>query len=137
MSVPVPKRGKGELEVNTKARALTVHTFRNLQNEKYFPKEQEVFINQMRNCALTIQRLCWRANNIKVEGIQTRYERRIDLEDQAAELCNDMTDLIETAKMMFHLPGRKTSYWIGEYTVLRSMIRNWRESDVNRLKPTG
>ena len=28
MSVPVPKRGQGELEVNTKARALTVYTLK-------------------------------------------------------------------------------------------------------------
>lgn len=116
---------------------MTVHTFRNLQNEKYFPKEQEVFINQIRDCALTIQRLCWRANNIKVDNIQTRYQDRMLLQDRAADLCNDMMDLLETAKMLFHLPGRKTAYWIGEYSKLRAMIRGWHNEDAKRLKPNG
>ena len=135
MSVPAPKRGVGELDVNTKALQMTVHTFRNLQNEKYFPKDQEVFINEMRQCALDIQRLCWMANNIKVDDIQSRYERRLDLQDRAAEKCNDMVMLIETAKKLFHLTWRKTAYWIKQYTALRSQIVAWHNSDVKRLKP--
>ena len=135
MSVPVPKRGEGQLDVNTKALTMTVHTYRNLKNEKYFPKEQEVFINEMRKCALDIKRLCWIANNIKVDNIQSRYKRRIDLQDQAAEKCNDMIMLIETAKKLFHLSWKKTAYWIKQYAELRTIIRAWHDKDVNRLIP--
>ena len=124
MSVPVLKRGEGKLDVNTKALEMTAHTYRNLMNEKYFPPQQVVFINEIRRCAIDIQRYCWRANNIKVDGNMKRYERRIDLEDQAADLCNDMMMLIETAKKLFHLPGKKTAYWIAEYAKLRTMIRS-------------
>ena len=116
---------------------MTVHTYRNLANEKYFPKEQSEFIREMRTCALDIQRLCWRANNIRVDGNPKRYERRTDLQDQAAEFCNDMLMLIETAMKLFHLPWKKTKYWIDEYAKLRKMIRAWREGDVKRLKPEG
>lgn len=66
MSVPVPKRGHGELEVNSKARALTVYTLKILENEKWFPKEQAAFIAKLQDCAIEIQALCWEANNIKV-----------------------------------------------------------------------
>lgn len=135
MSVPVPKRGEGQLDVNTKALAMTVHTFRNLENEKYFPKSQTMFIEEMQKCALDIQRLCWIANNIKVENVPTRYARRIDLQDRAAEKCNDMIMLIETAKKLFHLRWKKTAYWIKQYVELRTAIRAWHEGDVKRLKP--
>ena len=65
MSVPVPNRGHGELEVNTKARALTVYTLKILENEKWFPKSQIAFITKLQDCAIEIQALCWEANEIK------------------------------------------------------------------------
>ena len=135
MSVPVPQRGQGELEVNTKARALTIYTLKILENEKWFPKNQNAFIDMLRNCAIEIQSLCWEANNIKVDGSLKRYERRIDLQDQAAEKCNRMCMLIETAKPLFHLESKRVRYWIKLTTELRSLIRGWHDKDVKRLKP--
>ena len=137
MSVPVPKRGEGELEVNTKARNMTAHTFKNLENEKYFPKGQEVFINRMRECALDIQGKCWIANNIKVDDVKSRYDRRMNLQEEAADKCNEMIMLIETAKQLFHLSGKKTAYWINQYAELRAMIRSWHGKDVIKQKPKG
>ena len=46
MSVPVPQRGHGELEVNTKARVLTVYTLKILENEKWFPKDVSVTVKR-------------------------------------------------------------------------------------------
>ena len=88
MSVPVPKRGEGELEVNTKARNMTAHTFKNLENEKYFPKGQEVFINRMRECALDIQGKCWIANNIKVDDVQSRYGKTTECDAEDLRACS-------------------------------------------------
>ena len=135
MSVPVPQRGHGELEVNSKARALTVYTLVILENEKWFPKSQSAFIDMLRTCVIEIQSLCWEANNIKVDGNQKRYERRIDLQDQAAEKCNRMCMLIETAKPLFHLESKRVRHWIKLTVELRSLIRGWHDKDVNRLKP--
>lgn len=137
MSVPVPQRGHGELEVNSKARALTVYTLKILENEKWFPKEQSAFIAKLQDCTIEIQALCWDANNIKVDGNQDRYRRRIDHQDQAAEMCNRMMMLIETAKPLFHLESKRVRYWIGMTKDLRSMIRAWRDKDAERLKPGG
>lgn len=103
MSVPVPQRTQGELEVNTRARILCVYTFKILENEKWFPKSQTAFITKLQDCVVEIQALCWEANNIKVDKSAERYQRRIDLQDQAAEKCNRMMMLIETAKPLFHL----------------------------------
>lgn len=135
MSVPVPNRGHGELEVNTKARALTVYTLKILENEKWFPQSQIAFITKLQDCAIEIQALCWEANEIKVNGNEQRYQRRIELQDLAAGKCNRMTMLIETAQPLFHLQTKRTRYWIGLVITLRNLIRGWREKDVIRLKP--
>lgn len=135
MSVPVPKRGHGELEVNTKARALTVYTLKILENPKWFPKEQAAFIAKLQDCAIEIQALCWEANSIKVGESIERYRRRIDKQDQAAETCNRLMMLIETAKPLFHLESRRVRYWIGMTKELRTMIRAWRDKDAQRLRP--
>lgn len=137
MSVPVPQRGHGELEVNSKARALTVYTLKILENEKWFPKRQSAFIAKLQDCAIEIQALCWDANNIKVDGSPDRYRRRIDHQDQAAEMCNRMMMFIEIAKPLFHLESKRVRYWNGITKELRSMIRAWRDKDAIRLKPGG
>ena len=135
MSVPVPNRSEGELEVNTKARALTVYTLKILENEKWFPKTQQAFISKVQDCVIEIQSLCWEANNIKVGSNAERYKRRIDLQDQAAEKCNRLMMLIETAKPLFHLESKRVRYWIKNTKELRNYIRGWHDKDVDRLKP--
>ncbi len=136
MSVPVGKRGHGELEVNTKARALTVYTLKILENEKWFPEKQRAFIEKLQDCVIDIQSMCWEANNIRVDGDSGRYERRITLQDTAAEKCNRLHMLIETAKPLFHLESRRVRYWVELTLDLRNTIRGWRDSDVKRLKPS-
>lgn len=135
MSVPVPQRGHGELEVNTKARVLTVYTLKILENEKWFPKEQIAFITKLQDCAIEIQALCWEANNIKVGDSMERYRRRIELQDEAGNRCNRMMLYIETAKPLFHLESKRVRYWIGMVRDLRTLIRAWRDKDAQRLRP--
>lgn len=135
--MPVPKRGHGELEVNTKARALTVYTLKILENEKWFPQTQKAFIDKLRDCVIEIQALCWEANEIKVAGNMERYLERIKLQDKAASKCNRMNMLIETAKPLFHLQSKRCRFWIKQTSELRNMIRGWRENDIKRLKPQG
>ena len=135
MSVPAPRRGSGELEVNTKARALTVYTLKILENEKWFPKSQQAYINKLQDCAIEIAALCWEANNIKVDKNPDRYARRTSLQDQAAEKCNRLCMLIEIAKPLFHLASKRVRYWINMTTELRGFIRGWHDNDAERLKP--
>ena len=135
MSVPVGQRSEGELVVNTKARKLAVYTLKILENEKYFPRKQAAFISKLQNCAIEIVALCWEANNIKVGNSEERYTERIRLQDKAASLCNRMCALIEIAKPLFHLESKRVRYWIGLTVEVRTMIRSWRDNDIQRLKP--
>ena len=137
MSVRVSDRNTGVLEVNTKARELTVYTLKVLSNEKWFPASQSVYIQKMQDCVLEIQALCWEANNIKVNDIQRRYDRRLELQEQAVSKCDRMQMLIETAKPLFHLDTKRVTFWIDQTKELRSMINAWNTSDIKRLEPQG
>ncbi len=135
MSVPVPQRSEGELEVNTKARVLTVYTLKILENEKWFPQSQKAFITKLQDCVIEIQALCWEANNIRVNGDPEKYKRRMNLQNQAAEKCNRMLMLIDTAKPLFHLESKRVRYWSAMTRELRNYISGWHTKDVDRLKP--
>ena len=123
------------MEVSTKARDLTVYTLQILSNEKHFPQDQGAYIDMIRNTAIEISALCWEANNIKVGNDRSRYERRLNLQDQAADKCNRLCFLIEVAKPLFHLGSKRYIYWISQTTELRSYIRAWRDQNANALKP--
>jgi len=135
LSVPVGKRSEGELVVNTKARKLAVYTLKILENDKYFPRSQSVFIAKIQNCVIEIVSLCWEANNIKVGNNEDRYAERIRMQDRAASLCNRLCVLIEISKPLFHLESRRVRYWINLTVEVRNKIRAWRDNDARRLKP--
>ena len=137
MSVPVPKRNTGELEINTVARELCVHTLRITANEKIFTEDQRAFTERIRATAIEIYTTCWKANNIKVGTSSRRYETRIRQEAHAGDLCNELYALIEIAKPLFHLRSTKAIYWQKLTVGVRNRIRAWYDSDVNRLRPQG
>lgn len=114
---------------------MTVYTLKILENKKWFPDEQKAFIAMLQECVIEIQALCWEANNIKVNGNEERYKRRIDMQDRAAEKCNRMMMLIETAKPLLHLQSKRVRFWIKLTSELRNYIRGWHDKDVERLKP--
>ena len=130
MSVPVPQRGEGKLEVNTLAKDLVVYTLKITANKNVFTEDQDYFIQRLNDTVVSIHLQCWRANNIKVGDNEQRYKDRIEL-----QACNDMEALIEIAKPLFHLRSDRVSYWTTKVTTLRNKIRSWKESDVQRLKP--
>lgn len=135
MSVAVPNRGTGELEVNTQARVLVVYTLKILENKKWFPQEQEKYIEKLQDCVIEISALCWEANEIKVDNDWDRYRERLRLQDKAASLCNRMLNLIEIAKPLFHLTSKRVRYWSRETRKVRATIRGWRQENAERLKP--
>ena len=137
MSVPVPKRKTGELDVNTLARALCVYTLRITANPKTFQPDQVSYTELLRRCAIQIHTMCWRANNIRVAGSQQRYEDRITAQARAADLCNDLYAMIEVAKPLFHLSSKRVIYWQKQVVNVRNHIRAWHDVDVKRLKPEG
>ena len=135
MSVNKNQRKQGELQVNTDARNLCVYTLKITSNPKTFPLAQASYVEKLRNTTIEICTLCWKANNIRVDGNIDRYNRRLELQNRAINECNSMCVLIEIAKPLFHLSSKRVCYWVKLVTDLRTLIRNWRNSDKQRLKP--
>lgn len=135
MSVSKPLRQEGQLEINVEARALCTYTLLITSNEKHFPVEQKSFTEKLRDAAIEIHLLCWEANNIRVDNDSDKYNRRIALQNEAADKCNRLAALIDVAKPVFHLSSKRTIYWMKLTLELRNKIRAWRDSDVKRLKP--
>ena len=88
MSVPKPNRESGELEVNTLALQLCLHTLKITDNEKIFTPNHKDVVTMARRMAIDIDRLCWRANNIKVGQSKKLCNDRLELERRAGELRN-------------------------------------------------
>ena len=135
MSVSKPLRQEGQLEINVEARALCTYTLLITSNEKHFPVEQKSFTEKLRDAAIEIHLLCWEANNIRVDNNADKYNRRIALQNEAADKCNRLSALIDVAKPVFHLSSKRTIYWMKLTLELRNKIRAWRDNDVKRLKP--
>lgn len=135
MSVNKNQRKEGELQVNTDARNLCIYTLRITANPKTFPVSQASYVEKLRNTSIEICTLCWKANNIRVDGNEDRYNRRLELQNRAIDECNSMCVLIEIAKPLFHLSSKRVCYWMKLVTELRTLIRKWRNSDKQRLKP--
>lgn len=136
MSVPVPKRHSGELEVNVCTRELCLYTLRILENEKIFPASQAYIIQEIRETVLDIHTTCWEANNIKVSKNMVLFEQRTSMQIHAGNACNKLYALIEIAKPLFHLRSSKASYWQSLVVKTRNKIRAWYDSDAKRLNPT-
>ena len=135
MSVPKPNRESGELEINTLALQLCLHTLKITENEKIYTPNHKDVVTMARRLAIDIDRLCWRANNVKVGQSKKLYSERLELQRAAGDKCNDLNRLIRICKPLFHLPGKKAMYWSKLTVELRNKIRSWYQSDEARLKP--
>ena len=134
-SVPVEQRDKGTLQVNTEARNMAAYTLHITANPKHFDPAHSDLIQMIRQAAVDICTMCWEANNIKVGNSESRYHRRIELQEIAADKCNTLCCLIELAKPVFHLTTKRMCYWKHRVEDVRNIIRGWHDSDVQRLKP--
>lgn len=136
MSVPGYRRDKGKLDINTKARKLCTYTLQITANDKVFLPSQQYFIQRLNAVALDIQRRCWLANNIYVNGNMERYKTRLEHEAKAIDACTDLLALIDIAKSLFHLTTKRATYWSNMVIDLRKDIRAWRTDDSKRLLPS-
>ena len=134
MSVPEPKRDEGKLEVCEKARELCQYTITITKNQNIFlPDFQTVLIDKINQLAIDIHVEVWTANNVLVRSPEhLKYRRR--LQESAAIKCNTLLALIDLAKPMFHLSGKRVVFWSKKVIRVRSLIRGWRDSDAERYK---
>lgn len=115
-----------------KAHALCCYTLQITANKKVFTVEyQEALTDKIISTAINIHTLAWTANNIRVDSHED-YVARHDLQAKAAMQCNVLLSLMDIARKMFHLSGKRIVYWGGMTVETRNLIRAWSDSDRKR-----
>ena len=136
MSVVKSKQGTPKFDLFDKTSRMAAHTLKITMNPNVFDQDaaREV-IGEIRTAAIRIHILCWRANDIKVpeENNRKQLERRMELEYYALKYCTDLKGLINLAKPLYHLSGRKVKYWMKLVLEVQDGIRAWRESERKRV----
>lgn len=77
-----------------------------------------------------------RANNILVKSTQLA-QMRLCYQHEAANCCNDLLLLIQLAKPVFHLAGKRVKYWGGLVLKARELIRAWHDANAKEYKTKG
>ena len=134
MSVPEPQRETGKLEVCEKARELAAYTCKITSNPKVFvPRYQESVTKKIEDVAIDIHIETWMANRVIVRS-PVDYKNRRTLQDSAARKCIRLLALIDLAKPLFHLSGRRFVYWSNLVKEERKLINGWRDKDAERYR---
>jgi hypothetical protein len=134
MSVPVGKRSKSKLEVYVKALELAKYTLLICGNEKHFPKRDRWMVtNKIVESVIDVAKNISMANSIRV-SIRADFELRRKLQTSALSSTSGLLTLIELAYVKYNLDGDRVLYWTGLVTDVQTLLRSWRNSDLQRYK---
>ena len=137
MSVEKSKQGDNKFNLFDKTSRMASYTLHITKNPNVFdPDNSREIIAEIRRTAVRIHVLCWRANDIRVPETNNReqIEARIKLQYEALRYCTDLKALINLAKPLYHVSGKKTRNWMRKVLEVQSLISNWRDSDRDRIK---
>lgn len=137
MSVEKSKQGTNKFNLFDKTSRMASYTLHITRNPNVFdPDNSREIIAEIRTTAVRIHILCWRANDIRVPEKDNRkqIEARMELQNQALRYCTDLKALINLAKPLYHVSGKKTKNWMRKVLEVQSLISNWRNSDRDRIK---
>ena len=134
MSVPVPQRASGDLQVIVKAKDLCSHTLLITQNEKYFPKRYRYAITaEIQKSSMLILEDLVESNEMYPEN-RMQAEERLMLQRKALAKCRSLLCLMQICKDLFNLPGNKTAYWTSLVVDVRKLAFAWHNSDKKRFE---
>lgn len=134
MSVRTDERKEGKLELFIRSRGQAKYTLQITKNKKIFLKDyQEEVTSKINALAIDIHINLWAANNIKVDT-PSNYEERRKHQELACVDCNSLLGMIDIAKPLFHLSGKRCKYWTDWVVEVRNKSRAWIKSDAERYK---
>lgn len=137
MSVPVGRRGENKLATAMAAHELAVYTIKITCNANVFKQEyQAALTDDIVSAAKDIAKLTMRANNVLVKSTQLA-QLRLRYQYEAANSCNDLLVLIQLAKPVYHLAGKRIKYWAGLIVNTRKLIRAWHDANAKEYKDKG
>ena len=122
-----------QLEACEKAMELAIHTIQICKNKKIFTVEyQDALTNDIIRCAKNIYVYAWEANNIYVREDNDRWPQRERLQLLAISKCHELIALINIARRLFHLKGKKVRYWTQLVIDTRAMLGKWHEANARQ-----
>ena len=121
-----------QLEACEKAMELAIHTIKVCSNKNIFAEEyQGALTNDIIRTAKDIYLNAWSGNNVYVKDGE-RWEERKHYQLTAITKCNELLALINIARRLFHLKGKKVKYWSGLALETRMMLRKWHEANLKQ-----
>ncbi len=124
-----------QLEACQKAMDLAIHTIKICQNKKIFTEEyQGAVTNDIIRCAKDIYIFAWSGNNVYVKKDNGRWVERERYQLDAIIKCNELLALINIARRLFHLKGKKVRYWSQMTLETRAMISKWHEANAKQYR---
>ena len=126
MSVKVCDRSQGKLEVLTKAMDFAAHTIKICDNDNVFPKRHRLSVN-----ADIIKEVKMIAKLINRANTKRSYSKRLELQEQALDLTNDIEIDMEIAyrTIRANFTESKLDYWLKLLLEVRSLLKGWIKSD--------
>lgn len=126
MSVKVCDRSQGKLEVISKAMDFAAHTIKICDNDNVFPKRHRLSVN-----ADIIKEVKMIAKLINRANTKRSYEKRLELQEQALDLTNDIEIDMEIAYRTIkqNFTEKKLDYWLQLLLEVRSLLKGWIKSD--------
>ena len=131
------QRSKSRFETLDKALELVTYTTNIIDNEKIFDKKHQKTIDRISEEVTMIYHYCRVANTIRVNDYQKEFEkvlRRIQLETEALDLCEDLITDIMICQKLFHLKASRVRYWTKMTVETKELITKWRESEKKRCQ---
>lgn len=122
-----------QLEACEKAMELALHTIRICKNKNVFKAEyQDALTNDIIRCAKDIYIYAWNGNNIYVRENNGRWPERERLQVMAISKCGELLALINIARRLFHLKGKKVRYWSQMAIDTRRLLSRWHEANARQ-----
>lgn len=136
MSVNVGQRNVPDTERNRrfdageKAMDLALHTIKICSNKNVFDAEyQEALTDDIIRCAKDVYIYAWRGNKVYVNDNASFIERK-NYQLVSISKCDELLALINMAKRLFHLKGKKVHHWIKLTVTARKYLKAWYRSTV-------
>lgn len=123
-----------QLDACQKAMDLAVHTLRITSNQNIFKPEFQNVTDIIVRIALEAYTDAWDANNVYVTQENGRWSEREKLQYLAIRRCNDLLAMINVARRVFHLRGKKVKYWSQLAIDTRKLIGRWHEANAAQYK---
>lgn len=95
---------------------------------------EDSLTNIVRAEARELFHLTYTANGINLNKQPWRKAERLDKQQEAIALCNDLLADIQLCRKRFHLSSKRIKHWGQMVLDLRAAIEGWHEKDKDRYK---